>query len=69
MTKLSVIIAAVAFGAATSAASAGGFGWDCRGCGYSNGTEFTGVALNGNALTKASPPVVKTVILRSGEML
>jgi hypothetical protein len=44
MSKLAFVIATAAFTAATSAASAGGFGWGCRTCGYSNGTDLTGIA-------------------------
>jgi hypothetical protein len=63
MSKLACVISTIAFAAATSTATAGGTGWGCRTCGYSNGAEATGVALRGAAETVAA------IVLPSGETI
>ena len=50
--------------AATSIAQAGGSGWSCRTCGFSNGTELTGLALTDFG---AAAPLVATVVLPPAE--
>jgi hypothetical protein len=84
MRKLALVIFTVAFAAGTSAASAGGTGWSCRTCGFSNGASFNGLALNGEASSlgrsgaqldgdmqslKAAGPTLTTVILPGGEIV
>jgi hypothetical protein len=48
--------------AAASTAAAGGSGWGCQTCGYSNGPELTGIAAPGG-LTGA----ISAVVLPSAE--
>ena len=50
-----------------AAAHAGGTGWSCRTCGFSNGTSFTGVV----AETTAQPGrnTATAVILPSGDIV
>ena len=58
------ILATAALGAAAvSTASADGTGWACRGCGFSNGTQLTGVVPCG-----ASAGTVSAVILPPGKI-
>jgi hypothetical protein len=55
-TLLSSIAAAALFSLLTSApAGAGGSGWGCRTCGYSNGTQLTGVVTTNHVAATAKP--------------
>jgi hypothetical protein len=65
MTKFMLAAFALALGGAASSANADfttGPGWGCYNCGYKNGTQLTGIALNA-----AAGGIIGTVILPSGE--
>jgi hypothetical protein len=66
MTKvIFTAFAAAAFGAMASTAIAGphvASGWGCHTCGFKNGTQIAGIALDG-----VSTGAIKAVILPPGE--
>lgn len=63
MTKIAFIGFVLALCGAASTASAGGSGWGCRTCGYSNGTQLTGLAVD------ASGKPAAAIILASSAMI
>lgn len=57
MTKL-ILVAFAATAIASAALAFPGQGWGCRDCGYLNGTQLTGIAINvaDSGVTAISPP-------------
>jgi tetrahydromethanopterin S-methyltransferase subunit D len=65
MTKQTVLLTLAFVLAGAAAAHASGTGWSCRTCGWSNGTQLTGLATE----KPVQSNMASAVILPTGEIL